>query len=198
MIKAIIFDFDGVIHNTFELAYQINAEVLGNKISRNEYRDSFNENIYKNIEITPKNAEQFFIKQNQAFEHLRIEKSTKQFLKNLHEKYSLFIISSNQEQALNTYFQNSNFIDIFKEILGMETDKSKIKKFKLIFKAYKLKPDNCIFITDTLGDIYEGTSVGVKTIAVDFGFHKRKRLEKGNPFKIISDFKELPEILQTL
>jgi putative hydrolase of the HAD superfamily len=198
MIKAIIFDFDGVIHDTFELAYKINLEVMEHYISRDEYKDLFNGNIYKNIKITEKNAESFFKKQNQAFEHLKIEKNIKQFLDNLHKRYSLFIISSNQEQALNTYFQNNNFINIFKEVLGMETNKSKIEKFKIVFKRYKLKAEDCVFITDTLGDILEGNKVGVKTIAVDFGFHCKERLKKGKPFEIISDIEDLPEIIEKL
>ena len=45
----------------------------------------------------------------------------------------------------------------------------------------------------TLGDILEGHKAGVRTIAVDFGFHGRDRLEKGEPFKIVSSFEEVME-----
>jgi len=34
-----------------------------------------------------------------------------------------------------------------------------------------------------------------KAIIFDFGFHKRDRLEKGEPFKIVSSFEELLEII---
>jgi len=74
-------------------------------------------------------------------------------------------------------------------------NKSKVEKFKYLFKKYKLKPEDCIFITDTLGDILEGNKVGVRTIAVDFGFHKRDRLEKGKPFKIVSSFDEILKVI---
>ena len=46
-----------------------------------------------------------------------------------------------------------------------------------------------------LGDLLEAHKAGIKSIAVDFGFHERERLEKGNPAKIISDFSELPEAI---
>jgi len=62
IIKAIIFDFDGVIHDTFEIAYKINLEVMEHDIGRDEYRDLFNGNIYKNIKITKKSAGDFFEK----------------------------------------------------------------------------------------------------------------------------------------
>ena len=32
-MKAIIFDFDGVIHDTFELAYKINVEISGESLA---------------------------------------------------------------------------------------------------------------------------------------------------------------------
>lgn len=36
--------------------------------------------------------------------------------------------------------------------------------------------------------------VGVEVIAVDFGFHGRDRLEKGEPFKIVSSFEDVLEV----
>lgn len=65
-------------------------------------------------------------------------------------------------------------------------------------KDFDFKKDECIFITDTLGDILEANEVGIGTIAVDFGYHERKRLEKGNPLKIISKFEELIETVKNL
>ena len=194
-MKTIIFDFDGVIHDTFDLAYKINIEAIGEKLTEDEYRDFFNGNIFERIEITEENAKKFYELQNEAFKYLRLEDKIKINLEKLSEKYPLFIISSNQETALNIYFRNNNSTHIFKEILGMETHKSKVEKFKYLFNKYNLKAEECVFVTDTLGDILEGHKVGVKVIAVDFGFHKRDRLEKGKPFKIVSSFEE---ILQTI
>jgi len=38
--------------------------------------------------------------------------------------------------------------------------------------------------------------VGIKTIAVDFGYHEKERLQKGNPMKIISNFNELISVVE--
>ena len=154
-MKTIIFDFDGVIHDTFELAYNINVEVLGKNLTKEEYKDFFNKNIFKRAE-NKENSEKFFKVQNEAFKYLKLEKNIKKFLEKLSEDYLLFIISSNQGTTLDIYFQNNKFVHIFKEILGVETHKSKVEKFKYLFKKYNLKADECIFVTDTLGDILEG------------------------------------------
>lgn len=190
-MKTIIFDFDGVIHDTFELAYKINTKLFGEGLTEEKYRDFFNGNIFECTETTKKDNDNFFELQNEAFKYLKIDENIKKNLEKLSKKYLLFIVSSNQEEALNTYFQNNNFIHIFKEILGAETNESKVEKFKYLFQKYNLKVEDCIFVTDTLGDILEGNKVGVRTIAVDFGFHKRDRLKKGKPFKIVSSFDEI-------
>jgi len=197
-MKAIIFDFDGVIHNTFNLAYGISLKVLDKKITEEQYRDFFNGNIFERAEIDEENEREFFKLQNEAFKYLKIEENIKNNLEKLAEKYSLFIISSNQEIALDIYFKNNNFVHIFKEVLGSEAHKSKVEKFKYLFKKYDLRLANCLFVTDTLGDILEGHKAKVRSIAVDFGFHPRERLKKGEPFKIVSSFDEILEVIKDI
>lgn len=115
----------------------------------------------------------------------------------LKEKYLLYIISSNTEKAI-TKFLNYHKLEYFDEILGVNFHKSKVEKFKYLFGKHNLKPEEVVFVTDTLRDILEGHKVKVKTIAVDFGFHERERLEKGNPFKIVSNFDEMLKTIENM
>ncbi len=197
-MKTIIFDFDGVIHDTFDLAYKINVEIFGDTFTEENYRDIFNGNIFKNTDFIEKDSNKFSRLQKEAFKYLKIDDNIKNNLEKLSKEYALFIISSNEEDTLNMYFQNNDFTHIFKEVLGLETHKSKVKKFEYLFAKYGIKADDCIFVTDTLGDILEGNKAGVRTIAVDFGFHKRDRLQKGKPFKIVSTFDEILEVINAL
>lgn len=195
-MKSIIFDFDGVIHDTFELAYRINSRIEKDKLSRDQYREIFMGNIYNHKIITPEKSQKFFALQNNSFKYLKLEKEMEDFLEKINKDYNLFIISSNQEQALNYFFQSNNFTHIFKEVLGQETHQSKIKKFELIFDKYNFTAEDSLFITDTLGDILEGHKVGIRTIAVDFGFHSKTTLLKGKPFKIVSDLQTLEQSIR--
>jgi len=190
-MKAIIFDFDGVIHDTLEIAYNINKTMSEDELSLEEYKDIFNGNIYKHKSIDQESVDKFFELQKKEFENLEIERDIKEELLKLKEKYELFIISSNKEETLNNYFENNNILHIFNKVLGVETHKSKIEKFKILFEEYDLDAGNCVFVTDTLGDILEANELGIDTIAVDFGFHERHRLEKGNPKRIVSSFNEI-------
>jgi len=191
-MKAIIFDFDGVLTDTFEFVYKINLDIREEKFTREEYRDFFNGNLFDTPGITEQ-SDKFYKIQNETFKHLKIDPNIKKNLLTL-SKYPLFIISSNMEVTINEFLER-NDAEVFKDILGFESHTSKVEKFKTIFKKHNLSADDCIFITDTLGDILEANKVGIKTIAVDFGFHDKKRLEKGHPYKIVSSFKEIVETI---
>lgn len=197
MIKAIIFDFDGVIHDTLDVAYKIAKEVHPG-MTMTEYKDMFDGNVYSHIKSTGASSIKFLEIQTERYKFLKIEREIKKELEQLKEKYELHIISSNSEKILNRYFENNDITHIFNEVLGVETHKSKHEKFLMLLKKHNLKKEESIFVTDTLGDIIEANKVGIKTIAVDFGFHERHRLEKGNPAMIMSHFKELKTAIKNI
>lgn len=189
-MKAVIFDFDGVIHDTFELGHGLNKKIYGD-FSEEDFKNLFDGNLYAHKIVSPDKIEMFFRMAESEYAKLRITDDVKDELLRLKKKYDIFIITSVSEKILHRYFADSGCPDLFTEILGVETHKSKVEKFKILFKKYGLAKDDCVFVTDTLGDILEANHVGVITIAVDYGFHERERLEKGNPKRIVSHFKEI-------
>lgn len=198
-MKTIIFDFDGVIHDTFDLVYDYHKKKHPES-SKEKYRSYFDGNILERRDKKFNKEAHYKFKEFEfeAFKELRLEREIREEIEELNKNYDLYIISSNSIKNLNLYFENNNFTNIFKDILAEETHKSKVEKFKILFAKYNLTPESCIFITDTLGDILEARKVGVKSIACTFGFHDKARLEKGKPFKIISDFKEIRKVIENM
>jgi HAD superfamily hydrolase (TIGR01509 family) len=190
MIKALFFDFDGVIHDTFDLAFGVNKKLYP-EITVEEYLDMFNGNLYKHKRITKENAEEFFELQNQAFLELEIEPDIKKELLKLNKRYMMFIITSNMEETVKKYLDKNEITHAFYDVLGYETHSSKLEKFKKIMREYNLREEECLFITDTLGDLLEAKKTGIKALAVDYGFHEEERLKKGNPLRIISHLAEI-------
>lgn len=52
---------------------------------------------------------------------------------------------------------------------------------------------DCVFITDTLGDMREAEEHGMEAIGCSWGFHPHTTLEKGLPFRIVDMPTELPD-----
>ena len=192
MIKAIIFDFDGVIHNTFEFHWKNIMDFTNVNLSEEEFKaihdGNFFDHQHKELENADWKGYRDYIYSKQV--QLKMTVEVKDTLLELNQKYPLFIVTGAGFRNISNYLKN-NEAGFFKEILGFEAKKSKIDKFNFIFDKYNLKPEECVFVTDTLGDILEANQVNVKTIAVDFGYHERERLEKGNPWRVISSFKDV-------
>ena len=68
---------------------------------------------------------------------------------------------------------------------------SKVIKINGLLKKYGHDPKDALFITDTLGDIRDGTACGVATIGVTWGNHDRETLKKGEPYAIVDTVPEL-------
>ena len=195
MIKTIIFDFDGVIHDTNEVVFNLNAKFSG--ISPEEVKAAFSGNIYSDNKIKLVDQEDFFKEAKPFYQQFLIEVETLQFLlKN--DKKHMSIITSNDEEIIMEYAKRNNITDYFKEVYGYQTSHSKVEKLHILFNKYDLDVNEAIFITDSLGDIKEGTHFGIRTIGVDFGIHSKETLQEGNPHAICSSWDEVQKIIDTL
>jgi len=192
-MKAVIFDFDGVIHDTFDFHLKKIEEYSGVKLSKQDFRDMFNGNVFKNAaeEIKDVNWLEYWKYVNSDLAALRIKDSIRNVLLELHRRYELFIVTSGGMKNIADYLANNNILNVFKEVLGLEANKLKVDKFNFIFDRYALVPADCVFVTDTLGDILEANTVNLKTIAIDSGFHNRETLERGNPYRTISKMEDI-------
>ena len=192
MIKAVVFDFGGVLVDTYEYHYRTYAKKYknlstekhkwlfeGNVLERRNQLPVKNDNLNVSVEI-----QKYLMKQH-------VKKSIIKFLKVLEEKYLLFIITARKDNFLRNFLLKEKILNLFTDVLGSDTQIHKDLKFDILLDKYLLKKEEVIFVTDTLGDILEAKKSGIKTIAVDFGFHERARLEKGKPFRIVSRFEDI-------
>jgi len=196
-MKAIIFDFDGVIHDTFSFHKRKIETFAGVEFSEDEFRDLHNGNFFAHKNDKLKDTDWLgyrnYIYEEQS--NMKIEEEIRKALMELNNDHTLFIVSSGGTRTILDYLKNNNIADIFKEVIGMDIYRSKVDKFNFIFEKYQLAPSDCIFVTDTLGDILEANTLNIKTIAVDFGYHKKETLSKGNPFKIVSTMRQVLETI---
>ena len=109
----------------------------------------------------------------------------KELVEDLSTKYILVVNSSDYENHIKERLEHNNILPFFDLIAGKETSTDKVKKFDLILKKYNLTSDQLIFVTDTIGDIYESDKVNIDSIAVTWGVHSRVDFEKQSFDKLI-------------
>jgi phosphoglycolate phosphatase len=195
MNKAIFFDFDGVIVDSFSFCYEINKQNIPD-LTEQGFRDKFNGNVFEGLKAVGINKGtgvkfDFWAAYTPELNKQAIRTEISSLIRELHGKYNLFIISSTISSAIVNFLEYNKIPGCFKEVLGSDVHKNKDYKVNLILDKYHLEPKDCLFVTDTVGDVLEARKCDVRSVAVTWGFHDRDTLVTANPEAIANNPAEL-------
>ncbi len=193
--KYILFDFDGVIADSLHVGLSLNLKTCAT-MTKERYLDAFEGNVHdwdKNTESWHSPDCKHTITQGGWFDvyiplmrkHVTIFPEVASVLKKLAEKYTFIIISSSPTEPIQEFLWKNGIDSYFTEVLGSDIHKSKVEKIKMVFKKHKVTHKDCIFVTDTLGDMREAREMNVDCIGTSWGYHEPERLLKGKPFRIV-------------
>lgn len=204
--KFLLFDFDGVLTDTFLSTYAI-CQLSRPWISLEEYRDLFMGNIYEEMEsqnktdtreVIPQSVDEYFEKYFELTKKIGVISEMRGVIETLSQTHRLLIISSAYNYIIEEMLAREKLLHHFSEILGADIELNKAKKIQNFFDTHSARAEDSLFITDTVGDVKEARKVGVDTIAVTWGGHGADRLQTVSPFAIVNTPTELLQIIQTL
>lgn len=210
MKKLIIFDFDGVLADSFETFYPLIRDAMkqiGLSLTRKQYSDFFMGNVhmaFKNFigdekkylifsEFRKSNYDKYYFDKNSG---AKLFPGTKELIKKLVAKYTLTIASSGHQTNVENLLDKNGTKDMFSLIIA-NTATTKEGMIKEILTKLKSKAEESIMISDTVGDIELAKKMELQTIAVTWGFHSIKLLKTAKPDYVIKNFKELEYTLLT-
>jgi len=198
--NIIIFDFDGVVIDSFDVTLEV-QKILNPKITAGVYRKGFENNILdwqneigESNSIDKEMAKFFKISAPMILERVKFFDGMRDVVDSLHEKYPLYIVTSNNTALLKEYLHKHDFDNRFIKILGNDVHKCKAEKIKKIMEENE-NDTNYLMITDTLGDMKEAAKVNVPTIGVTWGYHQKEVLEQGDTYALVDTPEELVEMI---
>lgn len=201
--KFVLFDFDGVIADSFALA----SALAQRKCQRNtaeHYRSAFEGNIYDDLKKYMMPGEpsahdsacdhdlDWWPEYEKGFAHIGAFGGIIPAIEDVAKNYALIIVTSCRAAIVTPFLERAGLAQHFLDILDVDVHTHKTKKIEMVFEKYHTSAVDCVFITDTLGDIREAAHHQMGSIAVSWGFHGHDRLEQGNPFRIVDKPSELP------
>ncbi len=199
--KFILFDFDGVIADSFKIAFET-AQVRCPAITEVDYRKKFEGNIN---EVRPletfhngdcnHDLDWFNLYIPRMKSECRLFAGMKEIILTLEREYRLIIISSTLTFPIEEFLSLNDMREHFDWVLGNDVHKSKVEKIRMVFEKYKVDAKDCLFITDTLGDMEEATKMDVPSIGVTWGFCTSETLIRGNPLILVDTPKELEKAI---
>jgi phosphoglycolate phosphatase-like HAD superfamily hydrolase len=195
--RTILFDFDGVIVDSFRLCLEVSRTICPH-ITASDYKAKFEGNINDwqdptGVHTSDCRPEVDFFSEYipRMMSEAAIVPGIADAIIRLNGRYNLIVISSTVTSPIRTLLVAHGLAKYFVEIMGNDVHKSKVEKIRMVLSKYAITEKECIFVTDTLGDIREATKVGVGAIGVTWGFHEPMRLAKGHPFRLVSTPKDL-------
>ena len=212
MVKLIIFDYDGVIVDSFpnvHAVYQIICNKLGESCSENleDFKKVYGHSssgYYSQLGF----SEEERIKGNKIFKEEILKKDPKAFggiikvLKKLHKDYKLAVISSSYKEEVEQKLEKLGLLKLFDFILAKESHVGRFEKtepIKKIINNLAIKSNEVLLIGDRNIDFIEGSKAELNNILlVDYGWgydlgeipeYKQKVLVK-NPNDLLEAVKE--------
>ncbi len=215
MLKAIIFDFDGVICESVDIKIQAFRKLF----------EIYPEHVDKILEYHVRNGglsrykkfqyiyRRFFKKKISPGESLQLGQKFSEyslaaviqsayvpgayeFLKQYYKKFLFFIVSGTPEEEMRFIVNKRGLAKYFQGVYGSPIPKSRL--IKKILKENRLRKSDVVFVGDSINDYKGAARAGVKFIG-------RVRQGEKNPFKglkdilkVISDFYPLEGLVKAI
>jgi len=214
MLKAIIFDFDGVLVESVDIKTEAFAKLFENEgpeivnkvveyhlahggVSRFKkfdyiYNELLKRQITDDIRMELGNKFAKLVIQNVLYAPWI--SGVQEFLENFYKKLDLYIVSGTPENELKYIVENRSASKYFKGIHGSPTTKGVL--IKHILSTHSYKNEHVVFIGDAITDLNGALEANVFFI----GKVSNNEINQfcDYPVTLISDLRELPELLKQM
>ena len=192
--KVILFDYDGVLINSFTVACMANELIF--REFNNHQSFSSDDEVYRELFETDwrvclaklgvntqkdiRRAEEIFNSVTRRYKNsIALYPGVMEVLETLKEKgYRLAIVSNNNEWAINERLGTFDLLKHFDLVLDHSHGvKPEIDQIVKCLKFFDVNPDEVVMVGDMDGDILAAKRAKLKrAIAVSYGYHSKKRL----------------------
>lgn len=202
-IKYIVFDFDGTLANTLEAIRDIAKDEVG-IISDEDFEMMRLEGIkgvIKRYDIKawelPKVIARFSSKLKKRND-VNLYPQIVELIETITPQYKVGILSSNSEDNIRQTLDRYNITNKFEFIYSQSSLFGKDKVMKKMCKRHQIGISEIIYIGDEDRDITACKKVGIKCIAVTYGFNNRERIIKTKPDYIVDSPMEIAEVVRII
>jgi phosphoglycolate phosphatase-like HAD superfamily hydrolase len=203
-MAAIIFDFDGTIADSFDYVVDFlarEASITLDAEQRKKLRGFSMMAIARQLGHSRLRLLRLFWRGRRDMERSirQVEpfKGVPDIIHELHaEGHELFILSSNSVANVRTFLHDKSLHKNFLEIYGGIGIFGKAPALRRLLREHTLDKANVVYIGDELRDVQAAQAVGVRSVAVSWGFSRLEDLQALHPTALAHTPAELRKILE--
>lgn len=178
-MKAILFDLDGTLTDTFELWYQSIREFVENHtgkiLSKEEYENNYwgmdgRGKIMNLITKETEKIEELYNELQQLLlskiELVRTFPGVLETVRSLTDKYDLGVISNSSLEFVEAQLSHVGLSDYFKAKIADAKPKPDPESLLRACNELKTRPEDSLFVGDSKFDIRAGENAGIRTIII--------------------------------
>ncbi|MCL5271554.1 MAG: HAD family hydrolase [bacterium] len=200
LTRVLLFDFDGVIVDSFDCFHACFAEVCRELsrpalATREAFLRLFDTNLFEGMAaagLTPAEVSatlatlsRRLTRAGRAYDFYAGMEET---LRALAATNPLYIVTSNLGGIVEEFLAGRALAGV-REVLGAEKEQSKTRKILEITARHPGLA--CYYVGDTQGDMIEGRRAGARTVGAAWGWHGARRLAGAHPDHLVHTPAEL-------
>jgi phosphoglycolate phosphatase len=202
--RHLIFDFDGTLADTLELVLEFGREhgpdLKIRPLTREEFRSRSMREALELMGVPlyriPQLAKQLKGQIREHLKDLELFPGTSEFIRAAEDSgLELSIVSSNAEDTIRPALVRNGISAAFGCISSDSSIFGKSKVIRRFLRLHKIDPTQCVYIGDEVRDLEACQEVGLRMIAVDWGWDDRTRLEAAGASEIVSSWEEIAALL---
>jgi len=206
-IKALAFDFDGTIANSFHVFVHGVESALKRKPFTpeevEELRQYSARDVVRVLKIRWWRLPFLLAKGTREIDrhqdNITIFPAMTEVLTALHRQgYKLYIVSSHSKKGIELFLERYGLASTFDHIYGKAGLFGKPRALKRLRTQFNYLASDCVFVGDEIRDIEAAKKAGMRCVSVSWGFNTAASLTANSPNAIIAKPTELPALLKKL
>jgi phosphoglycolate phosphatase len=207
MTPVLLFDFDGTIADTLDLAMAIGKKIADEfgipPLTNREvvhFRNSTLREAVRDLKIPLRKIPSMIMRIRQEIHEnigmMRPINGIETVLRELRPQCEhLGIVTSNSEENVR-WFLTKYDLDIFDFGAYSSAILGKLSKLRGVINKHHLPKDRVLYFGDTIGDIEACRRAGIRVAAVTWGYNTKEALIAANPDFLVSTPEEILEIIK--